>query len=466
MITLTNGHVQNASSIFIPNGSISFTLNVDATVIAAPGGFVCADIPTVFQFDGSGNLIQPCLIWSNRELNPQLSPTLLGTYYLVQIRDQNGAAISQPMWWQFPEAASATVDISQMTPISTVGGNVIFYPTSFGGSGTVTNVTFTGDGTILSATPSAAVTTTGTLTAVLLTQSANLVLAGPATGFAAAPTFRALVTADLPAVVSIWSSLNPAVADLILANTTFNTTFSQTSAVNWKWANIVAATVGTPQNSPNLILAGTYWTGSASAADIWSLQNVVGSGTNPTTIFTVTHSGSSGNPAVYIPYPITLGAIQANGGMTSAAQINITNSSPLNFQTSNTATRVLGSISEEITLSLSGTTTDSVTNLLPAGAIIESVVAYVTQTISGGSTPTTWEAGDATTAARFISTGNTLTQTTAVVGLNQMKGGVSTDATGPTQATAAHLRVTLDQIPGQGKIRFTVFYSQFTSPTS
>jgi hypothetical protein len=33
-------------------------------------------------------------------------------------------------------------------------------------------------------------------------QTANIVMAGPATGAAAAPTFRALVTADLPAVIS------------------------------------------------------------------------------------------------------------------------------------------------------------------------------------------------------------------------------------------------------------------------
>jgi len=42
------------------------------------------------------------------------------------------------------------------------------------------------------------VTLTGTLTATLATQSANLVWAGPTSGGAAAPTFRALVGADLP----------------------------------------------------------------------------------------------------------------------------------------------------------------------------------------------------------------------------------------------------------------------------
>lgn len=42
------------------------------------------------------------------------------------------------------------------------------------------------------------VTTTGTLTATLKTQTANTIFAGPTTGAAAQPTFRAAVNADLP----------------------------------------------------------------------------------------------------------------------------------------------------------------------------------------------------------------------------------------------------------------------------
>ena len=73
---------------------------------------------------------------------------------------------------------------------------------SAGGTGTVTSVTFTGDGTVLSSTPSSAVTTTGTVTAALATQAKNVVLSGPASGSNAAPTFRAIVNADLPAAGS------------------------------------------------------------------------------------------------------------------------------------------------------------------------------------------------------------------------------------------------------------------------
>ncbi len=46
------------------------------------------------------------------------------------------------------------------------------------------------------------VTTSGTLTASLATQNANLVFAGPTTGIATAPTFRALVAADIPSLAA------------------------------------------------------------------------------------------------------------------------------------------------------------------------------------------------------------------------------------------------------------------------
>jgi hypothetical protein len=57
-------------------------------------------------------------------------------------------------------------------------------------AGTVTSVTFTGDGTVLSSTPSTAVTSSGTVTATLANAAQNSVLAGPATGGAGAPSYQ------------------------------------------------------------------------------------------------------------------------------------------------------------------------------------------------------------------------------------------------------------------------------------
>lgn len=58
------------------------------------------------------------------------------------------------------------------------------------------------------------VTTTGTLTGVLATQSANTIFAGPASGSAATPTFRSLVSADIPALPAhiISSGSTPTIA--------------------------------------------------------------------------------------------------------------------------------------------------------------------------------------------------------------------------------------------------------------
>lgn len=74
----------------------------------------------------------------------------------------------------------------------------IRYPQSGGGgSGTVTSIGVAAPASILTVSGSP-VTTSGIITLGLQTQTANTVWAGPTTGSAATPTFRALVTADIP----------------------------------------------------------------------------------------------------------------------------------------------------------------------------------------------------------------------------------------------------------------------------
>lgn len=128
---------------------------------------------------------------------------------------------------------------------------------------------------------------------------------------------------------------------------------------------------------------------------------------------------------------------------------------------------VLSTLSENVTLSTAGATTDSTIDL-PAGSIILSVVARITVDIAGVNS-TTLSVGDPTTAARFGTT-TTLTAGTVITGITQMNGNISTTATGPTQAAAAKCRLTLsggaDNTPSAGAVRIAIIFIQFTAPTS
>jgi hypothetical protein len=141
------------------------------------------------------------------------------------------------------------------------------------------------------------------LSFTLSTQTANTVFAGPTTGSAAAPTFRALVFADLPAIPSgtiLWNQIGAASGNLTLANTTFTTTFNQTSNIAWLWANTTVATVSTTNASPLHEFAANYWTGAASAQDTWTIGSSLAAGTNGVSTLTIGHSGSSGQATVKV----------------------------------------------------------------------------------------------------------------------------------------------------------------------
>jgi hypothetical protein len=67
----------------------------------------------------------------------------------------------------------------------------------------------------------------GSISVSLATQTANLAFAGPASGSAAAPTFRALVTADLP--TSAERSIYNQIANVAVSNTVAETTLLTTA---------------------------------------------------------------------------------------------------------------------------------------------------------------------------------------------------------------------------------------------
>lgn len=115
-----------------------------------------------------------------------------------------------------------------------------------------------------------------------------------------------------------------------------------------------------------------------------------------------------------------------------------------------------GWIEEEITLATDAATTDSSANLLPANSIIDFVFAKVTTTVA---TATNWALGDSAVAARFLAATTDLGAGTEKVGMAHWHGVVSATNAGPTQASAAKLRVTTTgSQTTAGKIKVTVFY--------
>lgn len=85
-----------------------------------------------------------------------------------------------------------------------------------GGAGTVTSAALSVPSIFsLSGSP---ITTSGTFTLGLANQAANRVWAGPSTGADAAPTFRALVAADIPSPLTASTSGNAATATALAAN--------------------------------------------------------------------------------------------------------------------------------------------------------------------------------------------------------------------------------------------------------
>ena len=121
------------------------------------------------------------------------------------------------------------------------------------GAGTVTSVALSLPTSIFDVTGSP-VTSSGTLSATLDTQTANYVWAGPTSGGAATPAFRALVAGDIPDLSSTYLpttggtiSSNLTITGDLTVNGTTTTINSTTLAVDDK--NIVLGDVATPTDS-------------------------------------------------------------------------------------------------------------------------------------------------------------------------------------------------------------------------
>ncbi len=308
----------------------------------------------------------------------------------------------------------------------TLGTGLSFSGTTLvGHAGTVTSVAMTVPS--IMAIGGSPVTTAGTLAITLQTETANLVFAGPTTGSAATPTFRALVTADFGTNTVAYSNIQQLATHTLLGNSTGGT------------ANVQEITLG----------AGLSFSGTTLVAS--------GSG-SVTTVSVVTANGFGGTVATATTTPaITIttgvsGLLKGNGTGVVAATAGV------DYLTTNATITcgadTSGSGNTLLNITVIGINGHGLGSTVPTSGnlLIGSGTAWETETMSGDGTITllgaltvtktsgvsfaasattdTTVATNITTgtlgAARLPTTGLTITQHAGVIGTGSI---VSTTCT-------------------------------------
>jgi len=264
------------------------------------------------------------------------------------------------------------------------------------------------------------------------------------------------LTTNTPVLVGTGSTqetVTPSAVTNLPIGQSSSVAFSSTTYAHGNGTNLASGTVGLQEalnflsnsgNGGGVVVDGRWAQLGGTTAMITSAANPSGSA-----VFIIDNRGAS--PAWYT---WNGSAFVASAGSAFPAGANGQSFAPF----ANT---------ELVTLSLTGATTDSTTNLLPANSIILAVNGTVQTTITGSSD---WKLGDATTAGRFSAADSTLTAGQAVPSSTyppvQIGTGVASATTGVYQAAAAKVRITVTTTATAGKIRLTVYGFTLVNATS
>lgn len=323
---------------------------------------------------------------------PALIAPALGTPASGNMANVSGTATSLNIGGNAGTVSTISGLIAAGTNVTITGAGTLASPATIsssgsgggGGSGTVTSVTFTGDGIVDSSTPSTTVTTSGTVAATALTQTANTILAGPASGSAATSAFRALVSADIPNNAANTSGSAGSVA---AANITGTTLASSVTA-----SSIKSIGNGAALQTPTSIVL-TNATGTASALNIGGNAVTVTNGIYNTDTGTVTNTMLAGSIA---------NAKLANSSVT-------VNGTSISLGASGTVTAAAGT--------LTGTTLSSsvTTSSIPCAGLSNGATGCSTSVGTSGATlpllnaANAWSAGQSMTPITLTISGSTFT---------------------------------------------------------
>lgn len=211
--------------------------------------------------------------------------------------------------WLLAGLSVAQAEYFTISPLTSGGG----------GSGTVTSVGLTLPSIFgVSGSP---VTTSGTLAATLNNQTANLVFAGPSSGGAATPTFRSLVTADIPAI-PISTGVSGLGANVATA---LGQALNGTGAISATTSPVfVTPTLGVATSTSEAIGGATIgsnalaWTGSALGSDTLTIMQA----TANHSILASTGYSLTGSSTVALMD--LAGTWNTSGVVTGAIKLNIT----------------------------------------------------------------------------------------------------------------------------------------------
>ncbi len=130
--------------------------------------------------------------------------------------------------------------------------------------------------------------------------------------------------------LGVWaqsSGVNPTLirGTAVVQNSTSSQILTQPPGTSVGVAASVAATSTANQNSPAFSISGNYWTGSGSAVDTWSCVDTLGSGANPTSTLSCTHTGSTGSSMIQFSTINVTTGYDVNG--TALASTNLSDTS-------------------------------------------------------------------------------------------------------------------------------------------